>query len=179
MTLIGHMLTGATIGVLCKPKHVSKRWEMVYFGVFLLLSMVPDLPFPNWGHDRYRVSHSIFVNLLIVVIIVLWLFLGDRVVDLRVIVGGSVAWFSHLLLDSFYNHGYGVAIFWPFSKSRLVLPIPCFSTVTSATRFTWHGFREYLVEFACYFSLLLLALVLRKSRIGQRLFERVPPSREN
>jgi membrane-bound metal-dependent hydrolase YbcI (DUF457 family) len=165
MTFAGHMLTGATIGVLCKPERVSKRWQPLYFGIFLLLAMMPDLPFPKWGHNSYRVSHSIFVNLVLITIVLVpaW-FLRDRVGGWRVIVGGCLAWLSHLLLDSFYNHGHGVAIFWPFSRSRLVLTIPWFSAVTPETRYTWHGFREYLTEFACYFPLLLLALGLRKRK---------------
>ncbi len=174
MTLVGHMLTGAAIGVLCKPERVSKRWETIYFGVFLFLSLIPDLPFVNWGHHSYHISHSIFSNLvLITIMVVISSFLRDRIAGWRVIVGGSMAWLSHLLLDSFYNHGAGIAIFWPFSEARLVLPIPWFSTVPAPFRFTWYGVREYLVEFACYSCLLLLAIGLRKSRIGQRL------SREN
>jgi len=130
MTLMGHTLTGVTIGVLCKPERVSQQWTKIYFSIFVLLSLIPDLPFKNWGHDRYRISHSIFVNLLLLVIVVVpFLFLKDRIGGWRVILGGSIAWLSHLLLDSFYNHGHGVAIFWPFSEARLALPIPWFSAI--------------------------------------------------
>lgn len=178
MTLMGHTLTGATIGVLCKPECVSEKWTKVYFGVFVLLSLIPDLPLRNWGHDRYGVSHSVFVNvLLFVVVVVPFSFLRDRLGGWRVIVGGSIAWLSHLLLDLFYNHGHGVAIFWPFSKARLALPIPWFSAVLEPG-FTLQRLEEYLIEFACYFPLLLLAIGLRNGAY-QRLFRRILPSSES
>ena len=172
MLSTGHMLTGAAIGVLCKPEGVSKKWTRVYYGVFLLLSQVPDFPIKNWGHYRYGISHSIFVNLLLVVIVVVPLsFLRDRIGGWKVIVGGSIAWLSHLLLDSFYNHGRGVAIFWPFSKARLALPIPWFSAVL-VPFITVQRLEEYLIEFVCYFPLLLLAIGLRNGTC-QRLFRRI------
>ena len=46
-----------------------------------------------------------------------------------VIIGALIAWSSHFLLDAFYNHGRGVGIFWPFSSSKLALPVPWFSTL--------------------------------------------------
>jgi membrane-bound metal-dependent hydrolase YbcI (DUF457 family) len=170
------MLTGATIGVLCKPEGVSKKWTRVYYGVFLLLSQVPDFPFKNWGHDKYRISHSIFVNLLLVVIVVVPLsFLRDRIGGWKVIVGGSITWLSHLLLDSFYNQGIGIAIFWPFSTAKLVLPIPCFTAILEPY-ITLQRLKEYLIEFVCYFPLLLLAIGWRNGVI-QRWFRRILPSR--
>jgi membrane-bound metal-dependent hydrolase YbcI (DUF457 family) len=175
MTSMGHTLTGATIGVLCKPAGVSKKWTRVYFGIFVLLSLVPDLPFKNWSHDRYGISHSIFVNLLLIVLVIIPLsFLRDKIGGWRVIVGGSITWLSHLLLDSFYNHGRGVAIFWPFSKARLALPMPWFSAVPEPG-FTSQRLEEYLIEFVFYFPLLLLAIGLRNG-ICQRLFRRFVPS---
>ena len=60
MTLVGHSLTGAAIGVLCRPETISTKWKMVYYGAFVFLSAIPDLPLKDWGHDRYKVSHSIF-----------------------------------------------------------------------------------------------------------------------
>ena len=35
------------------------------FGIacaFVALANLPDWPLPNWGHDRHDISHSIFVN---------------------------------------------------------------------------------------------------------------------
>lgn len=163
MTQIGHILVGATVGVLCKPQRISSKWLAVYLGAFILLANVPDLPFRNWGHDRYEASHSIFVSLLFIAvmvgILVLWRDTRDKVGGWGVLIGGAVAWLSHLLLDSFYNHGHGIAIYWPFSDERLILPIPWFSVVTEVDYFTAEGFREYLTEFV-FFTPFLVAVLL-------------------
>jgi len=102
---------------------------------FVCLANLPDWPIPNWGHDRYDVSHSIFVNVgLIAVIILLGAvchfsqFARNRI-PVRCLLLGAAAWMSHLLLDSFYNHGRGIAIFWPISDARLNLAIPWFRTL--------------------------------------------------
>ncbi|MBN1429374.1 MAG: metal-dependent hydrolase [Anaerolineae bacterium] len=165
MTQVGHILTGAAIGMLCKPDRRQPKWLLTYFGVFLLLANIPDLPFKNWGHDRYDISHSIFVNLLLIAVagIVLSLPKGfqSRIGGWKVMVGGTAAWLSHLLLDSFYNHGYGIAIFWPLSDARLTLPLPWFSVVTEQTFLAAEGLREYFTEFVFYGSFLAVASIIK------------------
>jgi hypothetical protein len=46
-------------------------------------------------------------------------------------------------LDSLYNHGHGVAIFWPLSDVRLALPIPWFA-VAPFLRLTSHYYKNAL-----------------------------------
>jgi membrane-bound metal-dependent hydrolase YbcI (DUF457 family) len=69
---------------------------------------------------------------------------------------------SHYLLDSFYNHGRGIALFWPISDGRLALPIPWFSTLGSLTpALDWHLIRTCGIELVCYGSLLGIAVWVR------------------
>jgi membrane-bound metal-dependent hydrolase YbcI (DUF457 family) len=138
---------------------------------FALLPNIPDLPFKHWGHRRYDISHSLFANLLLILGALSLLSWRQ---DLRhhtggglVLIGGIVAWLSHLLLDSFYNHGKGVAVFWPFSDAHLALPIPWFSVVPSLLPFTREVLQEYGIEFASCCPLLVLALSLRRAGIVQ------------
>ena len=165
MTQVGHVLAGAAIGILCKPDRTPPKWLVVYFGAFLLLANIPDLPFKGWGHDRYDVSHSIFVNLLLIAIVVAVLLFGKdfwgKIGGWKVMAGGAAAWLSHLLLDSFYNHGHGVAIFWPLSGASLALPMPWFSVVTEPMYFSAAGFREYLTEGVFYSLLVGIALAIK------------------
>lgn len=161
---------GMTIGVVCKPKNTSPKQTAIYLVVFAFLANIPDLPLPNWGHDRYNISHSLFVTLLMLVVAIFGLALlpvaRHRIGGWPVITGGALAWLSHLLLDSFYNHGRGIAIFWPFSTARLILPIPWFSVLPSIPPpFTWPIIQIFLIEFISYFPLLLLAIWLRRSCI--------------
>ncbi|MGQ0603716.1 MAG: metal-dependent hydrolase [Anaerolineales bacterium] len=172
MTQVGHSLMGLAVGVVCAPRQLSWRSRLGYGVVFAALANLPDLPVPNWGHDRYDISHSVFVNLLLIV--VTWITLGWRA-DLRrslggwpVLLGGGLAWLSHLLLDSFYNHGMGVAIFWPFSEASLVLPIPWFSVVPSPPPFTLAHLQEFVAEFVSYSPLVLIALALRRAGLLKR-----------
>jgi len=162
MTEVGHALTGAAIGILCVPKKSNGKQRFLHITSFMLIATIPDWPFKNWGHDRYYFSHSFFVTLLFIWLLLITLFfskkLRNKLGGWAVITGGSLAWLSHLLLDSFYNHGKGIAIYWPFSKARLALPIPWFDVGTGSLAHLLHVF---LVEFVSYFPLVLLALLIR------------------
>ena len=166
MTEVGHALTGTAIGVLCLPKDSSPRHKIVHFATFIALAIVPDYRIPNWGHDRYDISHSIFVNLLLiasfVVLLAIFKDIRRKIGGWTVVVAGAAAWLSHLLLDSFYNHGKGIAIFWPISKARLILPIPWLSVVKQLPLpVTPELLRILLIEFVTFSPLILLAIVLR------------------
>ena len=167
------------MGVLCLPQGATTKRTTIHLAVFVLLANIPDLPLKNWGHDSYLVSHSLFVNLLLIIVATIGL-MALRSVRMKlggwpVMVGGAIAWLSHLLLDSFYNHGHGIAIFWPFSAAHLTLPIPWFSTVTSLPPpITPEMIRILLIEFVCYLPFLLLAVLVRKIGIIQRMIRTAP-----
>ncbi|MBI5354794.1 MAG: metal-dependent hydrolase [Chloroflexi bacterium] len=159
MTEVGHILMGATVGVLCRPKALTTKQTVVHMAAFMILATIPDLPFKNWGHDRYYFSHSVFVTLLLIFLFLLP-FLFSRKLKMQiggalVLAGGACSWLSHLLLDSFYNHGKGIAIYWPISSARLALPIPWFDVATGSSL---HIIQVMLIEFASYSPILLLAI---------------------
>ena len=163
MTTVGHILMGTAIGVLCLPEHKSARWKAAYFAAFALLPNIPDLPFPNWGHYRYDLSHSLLVNLILSLAAAFLLWRKKVIVPGgKILFAGAAAWLSHLLLDSLYGDGPGVAIFWPFSDAYLHLPIPWFAVVRTAPQLTTELFREFAMEFASYFPLVVLAAGLRR-----------------
>jgi membrane-bound metal-dependent hydrolase YbcI (DUF457 family) len=163
MTEVGHFLMGATIGVLSMPRSADKKHRIAHIAAFLFLAVIPDLPFKGWGHDRYYFSHSLFVTLLLILLVGLaFLFLKElrsKLGDWPVLIGGALAWLSHLLLDSFYNQGKGIMIYWPFSEARLALPIPWFGLGIGSPIQIAH---VLLIEFISYFPLLLLAILLRQ-----------------
>ena len=184
MTQVGHTLTGIALGAASAPRDATPGRIALHLVCFALLANMPDLPFPGWGHDAYHISHSVFVNLaliglLLIVVIAAWGRIR-KMVEHHVVIAGIVAWLSHLLLDSFYNHGRGVAIFWPFSQARLALPIPWFSAVSgSPLRLDSYTLRACAVEFACYLPLVLLAIGVRQlalRRVSKRTRPARPPS---
>jgi len=127
MTCVGHGLIGCAVGLTVLPR--SSRWSarLLHLLAFAALANLPDLPLRYWGHDRYEISHSLFVSLVAIGLLSAAILLAQRRgrrLGLALLVAGALAWLSHLLLDSFYNHGQGVAIYWPFSEGRLVLPVP-------------------------------------------------------
>jgi membrane-bound metal-dependent hydrolase YbcI (DUF457 family) len=138
-----------------------------------LLPNLPDWPLTYWGHDRYTISHSLFVNLLLSFLALVFLAwrpdVRHRIGGAVVLVGAVAAWLSHLILDSFYNYGGGVSIFWPFSGVSLALPIPWFSVVPPAPPITLAHLQGYAIEFISYFPLILLAYTLRRAGITERL----------
>jgi hypothetical protein len=163
MTEVGHLLMGATIGVLSVPKSVDKTHKTVHIAAFMFLAILPDLPFKGWGHDRYYFSHSLFVSLLLISWLALtFLFLKSLRIKLGnwpVVFSGALAWLSHLLLDSFYNHGKGIMIYWPFSEARLALPIPWFGLGIGTPL---EILRVLLIELVSYAPLLMLAVWIRQ-----------------
>lgn len=178
MTQVGHILTGATIGVISMPEGKTFRWKLVYFVAFGWLALAPDWRIKHWGHYRYNISHSIFTNalaiLVLVVILYSWKGMIPRIGGWGVVIGGIIAWLSHLLLDTFYNHGRGIAMFWPFSRARVALPIPWFSVVSHIPPpMTWEIWRILLIELFCYGVLLLGAIVLRRSGVLKRIAQSI------
>lgn len=167
MTTIGHALTGISVGLLCLPKRRrSKASLALALAGFAVLANVPDLPAPGWGHHLYHVSHSVFVNGALIAGCALALGwraeLRRRLGGWRVAAGGGVAWLSHLVLDSTYNHGQGIAIFWPLSWARLNLALPWFSTLRPWWALDLHTLRVAATEILAYGLLLLACLAVRR-----------------
>ena len=166
MTPIGHSLIGLSFAALAVP--INRKTSIINWrslGVacaFVALANLPDWPLPNWGHDRYDISHSVFVNVgLIGLVVVLVKVFAKRnwLSRNRFLVLAAMAWTSHLLLDTFYNHGKGIGLLWPVSKQKLSLAMPWFGNwdlsqpVTSS-----HNLSVFGIEFLVYFPILLAAL---------------------
>jgi len=145
------------IGSVVVPATWTRRSQLVAFGCFALLANAPDLPLPGWGHDRYNVSHSIFSTAIGCVALTLLSYPVLKRFSLptrSLLLAGCTAWYSHLLLDTFYNHGKGLAVFWPLGYGRVALPFPWFETLTTAQVFCWHNLRVGVIELVCYGTLL-------------------------
>lgn len=94
---------GLAIGWIAVPAEFSRRAKLVTLAAFVALANAPDWPLPGWGHDRYDISHSIFVTLGLIAAAATLASMAlrpTRYFSWRLIVGGAVAWLSHLLLDS-------------------------------------------------------------------------------
>ena len=73
---------------------------------------------------------------------------------------------SHVLLDSFYAMGSGIALLWPLSGARLHLPVPWFLHLRPQDGLTLYNLRVCALEAACFGSVLLLALLARRRIIS-------------
>ncbi len=168
MTNVGHTIVGASLGLVCMSPDASRSYKAAHQLTFMLLANLPDLPLRNWGHHRYYFSHSIFVNLALIATIITILGLLPVVRKQPrypwLIGMGACAWLSHLLLDTFYNHGKGLLMFWPLSKTRLALPIPWFSVMPGPIiPLAWEKVTIFLIEIASYAPFLLLAIWVQKT----------------
>ena len=172
MSPVGHAMVGFSAGILCLPEGISPRSKTLFLGTFTLLAGVPDLPLPGWGHSQYLVSHSLIVNLGLIGMLaglLRWQAQGTWICSPKVLMGGAATWLSHMFLDSFYRHGRGIAILWPVSSARLVLPMPWFTNLDVSPRLlTAHNVRTCLVEFAFYLPFLVFALCVRYPRFFKR-----------
>jgi hypothetical protein len=168
MTQMGHSLVGLSFGILALKKHPLPSNRTSIPGIlflFVILANLPDLPVPGWGHDRYEVSHSLWVTMIAALgISCAYLLLCKYILRIKphriFLFLMNLALFSHLLLDSFYNHGYGVAIFWPFSSASLALPIPWLSVQKDLPPpITQEMIKIWFFEFLTFGPLLLIALI--------------------
>lgn len=162
-----------TIGVLAVPAEGSTRLKACVLVAFAVLANGPDFRLPGWGHEQYQVSHSLLVNLGLVVMIAAPLLAWPRarrgVGGNRVIVAGGLAWLSHLLLDCMYNHGQGLAMFWPVSTARPALPVPWFETLREPLpHVDAHAARVMGVELLAYGLLLFAAVAVRRAWLRRR-----------
>jgi len=167
MTFVGHIFMGAAIALLVMPPEFSARRKCATVAAFALLAKVPDLPFPGWGHDRYDISHSVFTITLLLLAIGLTIYFVQParrwVGGGAIILAGATACYSHLLLDTFYNHGNGLAMFWPFSNARVALPIAWFDVIrTPYPQISLHTLKVYGVEFLAYGPVLLAAALYHR-----------------
>ena len=166
---IGHGLIGLSIGAIMIPPAWNARRKLASFLAMVLAAYVPDLPLPHWGHDLYYISHSLFVTLGLMAVAagILW-----RCPRLRGGTGGwplagalMLAWASHLLLDSFYAHGGGVAMFWPLSRASLALPMPWFGSLHRPFLvITRNTVRVFAAEAVFYGTVLAACLAWRFTR---------------
>ena len=172
MTFVGHSLVGASLAQAAIPAGASwKRWLLIV-NVYVLLAFAPDLPLPGWGHARYLFSHSLFVNLLLMApmaALACCCAFRQWGVSYALVVGAAAAWLSHFPLDAFYNHGQGVAIYWPFSEAVLNLPLPWFATLDMRQPLTAaHNAKVFLVEAQFYLPLLGAAFLGRRAWLRRR-----------
>jgi len=162
VTTIGHSLTGLSIAVLSLPPGRSRRWYVLASICFVAIANAPDFPFPGWGHSAYHVSHSVFVTVLLSTLLALllyWPTFSERV-GVRVIAAWSIAWFSHLPLDSMYAHGQGIAIYWPFSDAHLAMPVSWFETLSLPVR-SEHNLQVFSIELLAFGTALFFCTGLR------------------
>jgi hypothetical protein len=164
MSPVGHSIVGLAFAAIAMPALQSRTSKLFLAAVFVAVANLPDWPIPNWGHDQYRISHSVFMNLTLIGIVgTIWLSLQTfrRAVPNRCLVLGGCAWLSHLVLDSFYNHGNGIAIYWPISKAKLNLAMPWFNNLDlSQPVMSQHNLSVFTIEFAAFSPLLAIALIV-------------------
>ena len=167
MTTLGHSLVGSAFASVSYSKSKKLFYRIFYFLIFIFIANIPDLPFKFWGHSQYHISHSIFINLTIIIIGLVFLAFCQKCQEsiggFKTVIFGVITWLSHFLLDSFYNHGKGVAIFWPFSDAHLTLPIPWFEIIGGfPIKWNHHTFHVLLIEFVSYFPLVIIGFTIRK-----------------
>lgn len=166
MTSVGHCLTGLSFAALWVPRSWERKEKLAAFAAFTLVANAPDLPLPFWGHYSYWVSHSLFINLALVAVVV-GLLISSRAWRSEparrwVVLGGAAAWLSHLLLDSFYSHGHGIRIFWPVSNAALRLPVPWFHVLQRDSPRDLATLQIFATEALCYGALLAACVIWRR-----------------
>lgn len=164
MTTLGHSLTGLAALTFCIPRHLT-GWQKLFWAIlFISLASIPDWPLPGWGHRQLAVSHSLWANLVLVIVLVVvirkWFPL--RPGQIRILWCVGLAWLSHIGLDTLYGDLSGVAINWPFSDGLASLPLPWLNSLPHVPPpFNTRVAQILLFEFFTFSPLILLACGLR------------------
>ena len=171
MSPVGHTLTGLAIGYLAVPRATPLKPKLALLAMFAVAANAPDLPFPYWGHERYDISHSVFSTAagltILLTVLVSW-FRGRDPVGWRILLGLAVAWYSHLLLDTLYAHGHGLAIYWPLNNDRIAVPLSWLGRANRIDVFSLHNVRVAFFELITFGPLLVFAL------LAKAIFRRAP-----
>lgn len=165
MTSLGHSLVGVSVSILCMPALVSRYRRWIILMAIIAAANLPDWPIPGWGHYHLAVSHSILVNGVAIIGLVIGLHLQGalaRQTHRRVIIGLMVAWLSHFLLDTLYVDS-RLAIFWPFRQADVSLPVPWLKTLPHVPPpFDEPVVRILMFETLTFLPLLVMAMAIRK-----------------
>jgi membrane-bound metal-dependent hydrolase YbcI (DUF457 family) len=165
MTPIGHTLTGLAIGYLVVPRDTPPKQKAITLGVFAILASAPDLPFPYWGHNDYRISHSLVMTTLGIVLIGGFFaikYRGRPPFTPTMLIAGAIAWYSHILLDTMYNHAIGLEVGWPLFDYRLRLPVSWQSPGNKHAIFSMHNVKVAVYEILTFGPLLMLSILAKK-----------------
>ena len=172
MTSLGHCLVGASVGVLCMPASDTLQRRLIILVAIIAVANLPDWPIPGWGHDRLFVSHSIFVNGAAIVCLAAGFHLQRawvRQAYRRVIIGLAIAWLSHFILDCLYVDS-RLAMFWPFSKASVSLPVPWLKTLPHVPPpFDEPVIRILILETLTFLPLLVLAAAIYRWAFNQKI----------
>ncbi len=156
MSPVGHTIIGLAFAAVAMPSMSGPKRKLTCGVAFAAIANLPDWPIPYWGHQRYLISHSVFVNLALIGIAAVLL---RRRFRAKLILLATGAWLSHLLLDSFYSHGQGIAIYWPVSTGRLNLAMPWFRNLDlSQSPISGHNLSVGLVELLAFAPILWAAV---------------------
>jgi membrane-bound metal-dependent hydrolase YbcI (DUF457 family) len=182
MTTVGHTLMGLALRNLSAPGNRSPWIVLAEMAAFCAAANAMDWPLQGWGHRAYNVSHSIFVMPVAMVL------LSPVPVQILVKLGygfKGAAWLwagmtaaalSHLLLDTLYAPGGGLAMFWPVSGARLALPIPFLHQLRPEEGyFAPHNLKVFAIE-GVFFGLIFAASVVARRRLAARASRSRPPA---
>lgn len=165
MTPVGHICAGTAFAVLALPRVSSQKRTRLTIATFAILANFPDAPFPYWGHSVYENSHSFFYNFLWMLPVSLYFLLSTRGKQVSggpwIVIAGCMACFSHILMDSTYNHGMGLRVWMPFSFERLTLPNAWLDSLRHPSEFL-HTLRVGFFEFLTYGPGIYIALWFRQ-----------------
>jgi membrane-bound metal-dependent hydrolase YbcI (DUF457 family) len=158
MTPVGHTLTGLAIGYVAIPRDVPLKPKLLALAVFAFLANVPDLRL-----TRYIITHSFIVVTIAIVVIVALIKLLARnnpYLSNRMLCGGALAWYSHLVLDSLYDRvgPDGYEAFWPIRDVKLSLPLPWLLQGDKEHILSWHNVSVGLYEILTFGTPLLLVV---------------------
>jgi membrane-bound metal-dependent hydrolase YbcI (DUF457 family) len=123
---IGHALAGAAIGLAAPAGHDPKAAGKLAV-LCAALAAAPDLDLLSASHRT--VTHSVAAVAAVIIVAAAVTGLVTGRVQWRIVLVCGAAWASHLVLDwltSDASPPYGLQMFWPFTDTWYISPIPVF-----------------------------------------------------
>ena len=179
MTSLGHTLVGVSIAMLCTPAKYDMRRRMMVISAVILIASLPDWPIPGWGHQHLDISHSIIVNMALLLCLLVaagWRTGKMLQQNRKLVVGIIIAWMSHFLLDTLYGDS-SLHMLWPVSEVGVSLPVPWLKTMPHVPPpFDQSIMTIFLFETMTFLPLVLVASVLCLRKKSQKRSKLWPES---
>jgi inner membrane protein len=174
-SFIGHSL--AALGINSSSIPSNQRFKKWWLAWLIFLATIPDIdrfvPFLRYtvsSDEKVRITHSIFLSLLLPFCTIGFLFFSGKRV--RTLIQCSLqaifAGLSHLILDLLTGVNL-LPLLWPLSRENFKLPFGLLPSAGRPSLFNYFFYRNLFIELGVFFPLVCIAYLINSTASHTRI----------